>query len=200
MGILALNNGEHIVGEINYDYQENNVQIRYDDKTLAFSAYQFYTFRLVKNDLFPERNFFVLPYQDPGLKRPTPHIFEGIYKGEVSLLVRSYEGMTHEQDWFKNKNGSRYLNEIRLVDPIDTRRYRKVEATFYDQYIAWEDGRVIKLKGGKKDRIKVFGSKKSKLTKYVKQNSLNLQKSGDMARLVQYFNDIQDTHYTNNSQ
>lgn len=201
MGILALNDGEHIIGEIKYDYEENNVQIRYDDKTLAFSAYQFYTFRLVKNDMFPERNFYVLDYAESGSGRGTPHIFEGIYKGDISLLVRASAGTTHRRPdgrngldwvhpWFRWPEWqSNFPNQTQMEDII-----------LYEQYIARSDGRVIKLKGGKKERIKAFGAKKSKLTKYVKQNSLNLQKWYDMAKLVKYYNDLLSLSSSSQSQ
>lgn len=192
MGILALNDGQHIVGEINYDFDSNSIQIKYDDQTKTFSAYQFYTFRLIKNDLLPERNFYVLKYGDPEAynQRQVPLVFESIINGEVSLLVRSYEGTSYTKSWYKENNFDWDIGTVGSLQPTYKSRNVKVQKAYYRQYLAWKDGRVLELKGGKKERMSLLGGYRAELIEYVKEHDLNLRRRYDMAKLVQYYNSL----------
>lgn len=171
-GILALNSGEHIIGDINYNYELNSVQIKYEDLTKTFSASQFYSFRIVENELFPARNFYVLPYAIKPNERPLPHIFESIYEGELSLLRRSFETEYPRKAYDKLRG--RYVPE----------------SVVYEEYLAWTNGKIVKLKGGNQARIKAIGDQRKELKEFAKKYRLDLTNPADLANLVKYYNDL----------
>lgn len=202
MGILALNNGEHIVGEINHDFENNLVQIRYDDKELTFTAFQFYSFRLVKNEVLPERNFYVMNFANRSSDKPVPHLFEGIYKGDVSLLVRAYDGVVTTKHSKSQRQLPNWWNESDFITPSDKFLNKSVrqEQTFYVQFLADQNGRVKRLKGGQKDRIAALGGEKRKLSQFAKRKGLRLKNHFDMALLVEYYHQLKSQTFISNAQ
>ena len=181
-GVLALNNGDHIAGVLNYDFEFNSVQIRYGMGTKTFSASQFYSFQLFETESSSKRDFFVIEYQGENAVRPVPQLFESLYMGKVSLLARS-SGL-----------------QIPAI-ALDTREDSPTSRPgTYGHFLYWIDGRIEKLHGGKNSIIKAFGSDRSRIKKYVNRHNFDPTKRQGILNLVIYFNTVILKDSTNQTQ
>ncbi len=188
-GSVTLDDGKTKSGVIKYDLDANSIQIAINSKIETYHASQFYTFSIIMQEDKLKRDFYVLPFKNSaGYERPT--IFELIAEGTKSLLAREYIATTTSSAG-SYSGYSRYGYRYPYYNPSPmgntTRRYLA-----FRLFLADDQGNVVALNSKKSDVIEELGNHQRELKRFVKQEKLKVDRVADMAKLVQYFNTLEN--------
>lgn len=189
-GSVTLDNGQTKKGIIKYDLNANSIQLSVNDKIETYHASQFYTFSIIMREEKLKRDFYVLPFKNKaGYDRPT--IFELITEGTKSLLAREYIA-TSTSSAGSYSGYSRYGYRYPYYNPSPlgggaTRRYLA-----FNLYLADDKGAVTELNSKKSDVIEMLGNHEKALKRYLKKEKLKVDRVADMAKLVEYYNQLEN--------
>lgn len=187
VGHVTLNDGQRKEGYIKYDLDANSVQYQWENKVESYYANQFYTFAILVEEENQYRVFYVLPYEgDNNYKRPT--IFELIREGNTSLLAREYIATRNDSpssNFYRGGFGRGVSPYNPPYDPSFTTRYLA-----FKLFLADEKGRIKPLSSRKKEVIATFGEHQKELKKFIKKERIKTDQVMDMAKLVNYFNEL----------
>jgi hypothetical protein len=173
-GKVVLDKGDTLRGLVKYDLQQDLVQYTLADKKAeVYTARKVLFFEIFDETVHKYRQFFALPYGNPtGYK--TPMFFELLEDGQLTLLAReSLEYKTYSSPY---NIGS--ASRLVLV---------------YKFFFLKENGEIEEFQGNKNDLISLMGKSGKQVHKYIKTNRLKIDDKEDFAKVVGYYNSLQQS-------
>lgn len=183
-GSIVLKEGETLEGEIKYDLRSDAVHLRVNQLIRTFVANQITGFNITQVDVEGKRFFISMPFEvNGGYKRPK--LFEVIYINEVSLLGR-------EEDAYSTWTTLDPTVDLTMIRRRAGRRYSSRYATSnYDYFLSDNKGGITLMKRGVKGVTRSFDDHHKELKTYIRRNKLNIKSVYDMAKIVDYYNNIE---------
>jgi hypothetical protein len=177
-------NASFILGEIyqNNKLIANNIALRYN----------------VAADEFEVKESLTTDNSEARLLTKSSDVFVKINKTIFifALYNGSIEGGGYFQVIFEGEKYSFYKKLIKKLTPAKkakTSITTDTPAIFTDKiiyFIVTKNGKYYEFPSSKSKKIKVFGSKKEIIKKYIKENKLNLNKEEDLKKTIQYFDSL----------
>lgn len=172
-GSVTLSNGAIESGYIQYDLDDNSIQLSKEGKVLSYTANQMQSFEFFQKGVNQTRNFQSISHESQ------VKLFELIQEGEASLYAREYVSFSTQTRINENaKHGVGRLHRVR------------VGSLNYDYFLLNSEGEFIKTDSGRKGIIDAFQDKHDLLLTYARNNKLKFKTLDDMARLTAYYNSI----------
>ncbi|PHS66993.1 MAG: hypothetical protein COB12_04850 [Flavobacterium sp.] len=119
------------------------------------------------------------------------------------FIFALYNGSIEEGSYFQVLfEGEKYNFYKKLIKKLTPAKKAKTSITtdtpaiFTDKiiyFIVTKDGKYYEFPSNKNKKIKVFGSKKETIKKYIKENKLNLNKEEDLKKTIQYFDSLENS-------
>ncbi|GAA5028863.1 hypothetical protein GCM10011506_13840 [Marivirga lumbricoides] len=175
-GLVVLEEGDTLRGQIQYDFKTNLVQLAIDNKIKTFSSQQvlFLNFHCQFFKRF--RYFYSIPYRLKGSMN-VPVFFEILAEGRLTLMSREYVVV---------ESINRYGNP--MYRPLGVGGTREILT--YDYYLLTDNGDINLYLEKKKDLLPYFGRYEDEMAKYIRKNKLKVDKQQDLVRIVNYYNEI----------
>jgi hypothetical protein len=173
-GFVILESGDTLAGNINYDLQNNLVQLQTRDGMKAYSARQLWSYQFYDPDFLIDRHFFALPYT-VSANYKAPVLFELLAEGPVTLLVRESivaENLPQYNYW---TNRNYFYTHYRLK---------------HDFYFGFENGNIRQYTGAKKDFFYLIRDKSGEIKRFAKQNRLKYNDKRDLIQIISYYNSL----------
>lgn len=173
-GWLVTEDQDTVRGDVKYDMETNAVQVVVSkDKVQTYSSKKILYFEIYDSILKTYRQFYAIPYQVESNYK-VPILFEVLYEGKTSLLVREKIVMTtdpYSQAYF---NGPAASSE-------------KLSFTYY--FVDTEGN--MQMYNGKKNHLFEILSKNSiQVKEYVKVNKLKTDEMRDIVRITAFYNSL----------
>ncbi len=163
-GKLILESGDTLKGAIKYDLEQNLIQLKYKGKIHATSAGEMLYFEIFDKKQEKYRQFYVVPY-GANSNYKSPHFFELLYQGDLSLLAREYVRSENV-----GSNWGYYGSYTRAV--LD-----------YSLYFFSKDAQqIIPFNKKKGDLLTIMSKRSGEIKKFMKEHRL---KADDIADVVQ---------------
>lgn len=176
-GSVMFNDDKVFEGVIKYDLESDIVHFNVGGEVRVYSAGQIKTFSFFQKDIKKNRVFHSLPFATKnGYKRPK--LFELIYEGKMSFLVREFLSV----DRYPKSDRPTRRNVVTGV-----MRYESID---YELYLADESGEVIPIKKRRKRVIEALGSHEEQVRTFIKQNKLRMSFIEDLTKLMVYYNSL----------
>ncbi|QHT67064.1 hypothetical protein GXP67_10595 [Rhodocytophaga rosea] len=172
-GTLVLAEGDTLDGDIHYELQSDLVQINTDNTIKTYSARQIWSFQVYDPDMMTDRRFFALPYAVESSYK-VPMLFELLTEGNVSLLARE-KLVTENIPQYSYWSSSRYYTRTRLSN---------------DFFFGFENGRIRRYDGSKRDFFYLIKEKSGDVKKFVSENRLRYSDKYDLIQIINYYNSI----------
>jgi len=173
-GWLVTEDQDTVRGEVKYDLETNAVQIvKPGGKVSSFSSKKILYFEIYDNLLKTYRQFYSIPYQVESNYK-IPILFEVLYEGKTSLLVREKIIMTtdpYSQAYF---NGPSATSE-------------KLSFTYY---FVDTQGNMQMYNGKKNHLFEILDENSNQVKKYVKDNKLKTDEMRDIVRITAFYNSL----------
>ncbi|MCG8311006.1 MAG: hypothetical protein MI975_26705 [Cytophagales bacterium] len=182
-GKLVLLTEDTIIGKIKYDLQNDAVQINVRNVLQTYSARKILYFEIFDETIDSYRHFYALPYQ---VQRnyEIPLIFEVLYEGHLSLLVRE-EIVTESVPQYNNYPYHYYGNT-----PYSNQRRARLN---YKYYFLDERGGIQNYNMKKSELLTFFKSHQQQVKQYIKKNNLKHDRMRDLVRVTAYYNALLDS-------
>ena len=182
-GKLVLLTEDTIIGKIKYDLQNDAVQINVRNVLQTYSARKILYFEIFDETIDSYRHFYALPYQ---VQRnyEIPLIFEVLYEGHLSLLVRK-EIVTESVPQYNNYPYHYYGNT-----PYSNQRRARLN---YKYYFLDERGGIQNYNMKKSELLTFFKSHQQQVKQYIKKNNLKHDRMRDLVRVTAYYNALLDS-------
>lgn len=173
-GTLVLEDGETLTGELQYNLQNNVVQINLNSSVKAYSARQLFSFQVHDPDLMQERIFYALPYNvEANYKAPI--LFELLAEGDVSLLARE-KLVTENIPQYDYWTGNNYYYIRNRIG--------------HDFYFGYADGKIVRYDGSKRDFFHWIKDRSEQMKGFVSQNRLRYDSKQDLIEMIDYYNSL----------
>jgi hypothetical protein len=171
-GKVVLTEGDSLAGELQYDLQNNLVQVNAGNAIKAYSARQIWSFSFYDPDLMSDRQFYSLPYKmESNYKAPV--LFELLTEGEVSLLAR--ERLVTENVPQYGYGGFGNYSYLRT-------RIRR------DYFLGFANGNIKSYSGAKKDLLYLLKDKSGEVKKFANDHRFRFDDKRDLIQIVDYYN------------
>lgn len=173
-GWVVTDDQDTIRGDVKYDMETNAVQIIVQkEKVKTFSSKKIIYFEIYDSILKSYRQFYAIPYQiESNYKAPI--LFEVLYEGKTSLLVREKIILTtdpYNQAYFNGPSASQ-------------------ERLSFTYYFVDTKG-VIAMYNGKKNHLfEILSNNSAKVKEYVKSNKLKTDEMRDIVRITAFYNSL----------
>jgi len=176
-GMIVLNGGHTLKGEIQYDLDKDVTLFRQDDKVKAFSMYDVNNFRFMDEQRNTLRKFYAMPYQ---LRNGQSRImfFELIFEDGFALFNR-------EKTIRKNQAA---ITEKPILEDEEQGRKSKVKVSQY--FVFTPEGKFVKIYTEKDDLAdKLFLNPKERkvMDQFIQSNKLDLKNRSDFIKLIYEF-------------
>lgn len=173
-GWLVTEDQDTVRGDIKYDMETNAVQVVIDkEKVNTYSSKKILYFEIFDNLLKTYRQFYAIPYQVESNYK-VPILFEVLYEGKTSLLVREKIVMTtdpYSQAYF---NGPAASSE-------------KLSFTYY---FVDTEGNMTMYNGKKNHLFEILEDNSDQVKEYVKANRLKTDEMRDIVRITAFYNSL----------
>lgn len=176
-GVLVLNDGDSIKGNIQYDFKTNLIQLAIDGQVKAFSSQQLLSVSFHGQYFKRFRYFYALPYNING-SVDVPIFFEILEEGPITLMSREYVVVQNNN----NYNSPFYRGTSRTLSS------RSILS--YDYYFLTTDGRIVQYTEKKKDLLAFFGKYQNDVEKYMRKNKLRSDRQLDLIKITNYYNEL----------
>ncbi len=176
-GVVVLNDGDSIRGNIQYDFKTNLVQLAIDGQVKAFSSQQLLSVSFHGQYFKRFRYFYALPYNING-SVDVPIFFEILEEGPITLMSREYVVVQNNN----NYNSPFYRGTSRTLSS------RSILS--YDYYFLTTDGRIVQYTEKKKDLLAFFGKYQNDVEKYMRKNKLRSDRQLDLIKITNYYNEL----------
>lgn len=177
-GYVITEKGDSIIGNLNYDFLTNLVQVAISKQQVkAMSSQQLINFGFNCQFFNRPRIVYSLPYQLNGSVKNLI-FFEILAEGQITLMCREYV----VEQTVNNYNSAFYRNSNRYRDT------RKVLT--YDYYFLTSDGQIVEFESNKKEVLTFFGKYKNEVQSFIKKNKLKVNRQGDLVRITGYYNQL----------
>ena len=182
-GKLVLLSEDTIIGKIKYDLQNDAVQINVRNVLQTYSARKILYFEIFDETIDSYRHFYALPYQVQK-DYEIPLIFEVLYEGHLSLLVRE-EIVTESVPQYNTYPYSYYGNS-----PYTNQRRARLN---YKYYFLDERGGIRNYTMKKSELMTFFKKHHQQVKQYIKKNNLKHDRMRDLVRVTAYYNALLDS-------
>ncbi|UII23735.1 hypothetical protein [Fulvivirga ligni] len=174
-GKVVLAEGDTLSGLVKYSLENDVVQLSADNKTIkAFTGRKLLYFEIFDKTVERYRQFYSIPYTLNGNYR-VPILFEMLLAGDkMTLLCR--EAVEYQTRSYPYSVAGTYSTYV-LV---------------YTYYFLDNEGNIQEYNGKKKDLRYIMKDKQSQMKKYIKDNKINADRRGDLAKTVVYYNSLFD--------
>lgn len=174
-GRVMLTNQDTLKGIVNYNPNNDLLQINIDNTIKTFSAQQVNSFDFWDQTQEKVRYFRVYPYSIYSNYK-TPVFFEVLLDGSMTLLLRE-----------------RYVTErVRVFDPYSRIPMYgdrvKVESDFY--FLNTKTDKIREYRQSKRDLLSILKDKQNQISTFVKANRLNYKDKKSLTRIVEYYNSL----------
>lgn len=173
-GWLVTEDQDTVRGDVKYDMETNAVQVVVDnEKVNTYSSKKILYFEIFDNLLKTYRQFYAIPYQVESNYK-VPILFEVLYEGKTSLLVRERIVMTsdpYSQAYF---NGPAATSE-------------KLSFTYY---FVDTQGNMTMYNGKKNHLFEILSENSAQVKEYVKENRLKTDEMRDIVRITAFYNSL----------
>lgn len=171
-GRVILSEGDTIKGSINYDLKNNMIQLvpAGTKEAYALSAQSILYFDLIDKLTENYRQFVVLRYDINNNNYNVPVIFELLVEGELTLLARE-------------------KIELRTVNHPMYRAY-STRVIVYDYFFLQKNQKISLFSQKKRDLGQYVKPFEKQITEYIKDNNFQVDRMGDLARIVVYYNSL----------
>lgn len=168
-GAVVFINGDSVSGKVKYDFDQNIVQLSYDDRIYSYTPQKvdrFYFLDITRDSIQRYVKTYAF-YKNDNYKIPL--FFEVLVEGKRPLLrresvvIRSTPGMMVQG----------FSNAYRMVD--------------YDYYYQKGD-EVLDVPSRRKKLAKTFGNEWKNMYDYIKEHKIRTSSDKDLARLYNYYN------------
>ena len=172
-GHAVLTSGDTLNGEVKYDLVNDIVRVNTGSKIHTLSARKIFFFEIFDVTVDTYRQFYVLPFNLTADYKSFL-IFEVVFEGQMTLLAReTIENKTSQYNshyW----SGGTYTRQVLT----------------YDFYFLDNKGNITFFTKKKRDLISLLSNKSGEIDKYIRKNSLKVDRKRDLARIVSYYNAI----------
>jgi hypothetical protein len=175
-GYIVLDNEDTLQGKIQYDFESNLIQFTSDKTVKTFTSQNILFFRFHCQFFKRVRSVYSIPYELKGRVK-IPVFFEILEEGKITLMNREY--VTIE-------------NNNRFGNPMYRTRggFGGREILTYDYFLLTDDGIIHKFTEKKKDLLPFFGRLEPKMSDYIKEKRLKVDKQGDLVNIMKYYNNL----------
>lgn len=175
-GIVVLESGDTIRGNLQYDFKTNLVQLTDEKRIQTFTSQKLLYLSFHCQYFKRIRYFYSIPYRLKG-NMNVPVLFEILAEGKITLMSREYVIL---------ENSNRFGN------PMYRPRggFYSREILTYDYYLLTDDGRISKYEEKKKDLLPYFGRYENEVSSYMKDKRLKADKQGDLVKIISYYNKL----------
>ena len=172
-GHAVLTTGDTLNGEVKYDLVKDIIRVNTGSKIHTISARKIFFFEILDVTVDTYRQFYSLPF-NLTTDYKSFLIFEVVFEGQMTLLAReTIENKTSQynsQYW----SGGTYSRQVLT----------------YDFYFLDNKGNITFFTKKKRDLISILYKKRSEIDKYIRKNSLKMDRKRDLARIISYYNAI----------
>jgi len=176
-GVIVLNDGDSIRGNIQYDFKTNLVQLATEGQVKAFSSQQLLSVSFHGQYFKRFRYFYALPFSING-SVDVPVFFEILEEGPITLMSREYVVVQNNN----NYNSPFYRGTPRTLNS------RSILS--YDYFFLTGDGRIVQYSEKKKDLLSFFGRYQNEVEKYMRKNKLRYDRQLDLIKITNYYNEL----------
>jgi hypothetical protein len=168
-GKVVTEQNDTLRGSIQYNMQNDLVQIKRGSLLETFTARKVVFFEILDVTNNQYRQFFSLPFALSDNQYKAPVFFELVAEGKLTVLAR--EALEHRNVAAFNYYGT--YTRLVLINKY---------------FLLDESGSIIEFKGTKNDWIGLMGNRGPDVQRYAKSNRLDFDVKGDLARIVTYYN------------
>ncbi len=172
-GTVILAEGDSLGGELQYDLQNDLVQINTGGSIKAYSARQLWSFSFYDPDRMADRRFYAIPYSVEANYK-VPVLFEIFTEGEVSLLARE-KLVTENIPRYGYGGYGTYAYRTRLA---------------HDYYFGFANGTIKRYDGSKKDLLYLLKDKSGEIKRFVNENRVRYDDPRDLVEIINYYNSL----------
>lgn len=174
-GWLVTTDQDTLKGDLMYDMESNAVQIINEDKIVkTYSSKKVIFFEIFDRVVKSYRQFYSIPYvMQSNYKAPI--IFEVLYEGKTTLLVREKIVTTTQPD------SQSYYNQ-----PGGGSR----ETLSFSYFFVDKTGNMTAYMGRKNELFEIFEKNAEQLKKYIKSNKLQINEMRDLVRITAFYNSL----------
>ncbi|MEP2023457.1 MAG: hypothetical protein ABJH98_09425 [Reichenbachiella sp.] len=173
-GWLVTEDQDTVRGDLKYDMETNAVQIVIEkEKINTYSSKKILFFEIYDNILKTYRQFYAIPYQVESNYK-IPILFEVLYEGKTSLLVREKIVMSSDP-----------YNQSYFYGPSSTS-----EKLAFSYYFVDTQGNMTLYNGKKNHLFEILNENSDQVKKYVKSNKLKTDNMRDIVRITAFYNSL----------
>lgn len=178
-GVVVLKNHEVINGELKHDWRHNVIQVKRDDRTEAYSAFQVALFYFHDERLKAVRKYVSLPYE----ARPHAFVdvfFEEVVRGEISMLRKENPGYNWNQ---QAPDRDIYTPSGKIIDD-----YNYHYALSFDYFYSVK-GRLMPMEDFREEFMASLShTEVDRINHFIAENSIDLSKVADQVRVIRFYN------------
>ncbi|MEO9967255.1 MAG: hypothetical protein ABJF11_15760 [Reichenbachiella sp.] len=173
-GWLVTDSQDTVRGDLKYDMESNAVQIIVEkERVNTYSSKKILYFEIYDSILKAYRQFYAIPYQVESNYK-VPILFEVLYEGKISLLVREKIVIT--------------------TDPYSQAYFNGPSATSerlsFTYYFVDTEGKMVMYNGKKNHLFEILDKNSAKVKEYVKSNKLKTDEMRDIVRITAFYNSL----------
>lgn len=173
-GWLVTDNKDTIRGDVKYDLETNAVQVIVGkERVNTYSSKKILYFEIYDSILKAYRQFYAIPYQIESNYK-VPILFEVLYEGKTSLLVREKIVMTTDP-----------YNQAYFNGPAATQ-----ERLSFTYYFVDTEGKMVMYNGKKNHLFEILNKNSGKVKEYIKANKLKTDEMRDIVRITAFYNSL----------
>lgn len=173
-GWLVTEDQDTVRGDVKYDLENNAVQVMVSKRKVnTYSSKKILYFEIFDNILKTYRQFYAIPYQIESNYK-VPILFEVLYEGKISLLVREKIIITtdpYSQSYFNRTGVTR-------------------EQLSYVYYFVDTEGEMEMYTGKKNHLFEILNKNSNQMKEYIKSNKLKTDQMRDLVRITAFYNSL----------
>lgn len=175
-GWLVTEDQDTVRGDIKYDLENNAVQVMVSKRKVnTYSSKKILYFEIFDTILKTYRQFYAIPYQIE-INYKAPILFEVLYEGKTSLLVREKIVTTtdpYSQSYFDRVGGGATQEKLSFV-----------------YYFVDTKGKMQMYNGKKNYLFEILNQNTDQVKKYIKSNKLKTDQMRDLVRITAFYNSL----------
>lgn len=171
-GFMVHEDGDTLVGEINYNLETDVLQLRSDHITKTYTARNIVYFQIKDQTINLFRDFYSLPYRLNGGYEALI-FFEVLVEGELTLLGR--ERIVMENVVQPYATGNYTYNRKRLV---------------FDHFLVKNKEEIVEVPRRKKEFFSLLSKYNAQVKSFMKDNRLESDERLDLIRITRFYNDL----------
>ena len=172
-GWLVTSDQDTISGLIKYDMSSDIVQLKRDEVVKTCSSRKLLYFQLYDKTVEDYRHFYSLPFE-VNFDYKVPIIFEVLYEGSLTLLVRE-----------------QIVEETIPQSPYYTAgTYSSRRKLAFTYYFLSKEGSITQYNGKRNDLLAQMVKRSSDIKQYIKENRLKTDRMRDLVRITAYYNSL----------